>query len=55
MRGRGAVLSGSPDKENEAKDLGAERFIDTGARSIAEALQDWEGRANIVLAPRPGR
>lgn len=53
MGGRVAVLSGSPDKEEEARDLGAERFINTRDGSTTEALQDWEGGANIVLATAP--
>ena len=53
MGGRVAVLSGSPDKEDEAKELGAENFINTADGSTAEALQDWEGGANIILATAP--
>lgn len=53
MGARVAVLSGSPDKEDEARELGAERFINTGEGSIAEALQQWEGGADIVLATSP--
>ena len=52
MGGRVAVLSDSSDKE-EARDLGAERFINTRDGSTTEALQDWEGGANIVLATAP--
>ncbi len=54
MGGRVAVLSSSPDKEEEARDLGAERFIVSNEEdSIPKALQDWEGGANIVLATAP--
>lgn len=53
MDGRVAVLSGSLDKEEAARDLGAERFINTRDGSTTEALQDWEGGANIVLATAP--
>ena len=53
MGGRVAVLSGSPDKEQEARDLGAEQFINSSEGSISEALQDWEGGANIILATAP--
>ncbi len=53
MGGRVTVLSGSSDKEEEARDLGAERFISTNNGSISEALQDWEGGANIILATAP--
>jgi alcohol dehydrogenase, propanol-preferring len=53
MGGRVAVLSGSPDKEQEARSLGAEHFINSGEGSISEALLDWEGGANIILATAP--
>ncbi|MDP8950862.1 MAG: zinc-binding dehydrogenase [Actinomycetota bacterium] len=53
MGGRVAVLSSSPDKEQEARELGAERFINTEDSPAAEALLDWEGGANIILATAP--
>lgn len=53
MGARVAVLSGSPDKESEAKELGAELFINTGETPAAEALQGWEGGADIILATAP--
>lgn len=53
MGGRVAVLSSSSDKEEEARDLGAERFISSEDSSVAEALLDWEGGANIILATAP--
>ena len=53
MGGRVAVLSSSPDKEQEARELGAERFVNTGENPAAEALLDWEGGANITLATAP--
>jgi alcohol dehydrogenase, propanol-preferring len=53
MGARVAVLSGSPDKEGEARELGAERFINTREKSLAEVLQQWEGGADIVLATSP--
>jgi propanol-preferring alcohol dehydrogenase len=53
MGGRVAVLSGSPNKEEEARGLGAEHFINTRDGSISEALLDWEGGANIILATSP--
>jgi D-arabinose 1-dehydrogenase-like Zn-dependent alcohol dehydrogenase len=53
MGARVAVLSGSPDKEDEARELGAERFINTREESMAEALLEWEGGADIVLATSP--
>jgi len=53
MGARVAVLSGSPDKEDEAKELGAERFISEEGTALSEALLDWEGGANIILATAP--
>jgi D-arabinose 1-dehydrogenase-like Zn-dependent alcohol dehydrogenase len=53
MGARVAVLSGSPDKEGEARELGAERFVNTKEKGIAEALQQWDGGADIVLATSP--
>jgi D-arabinose 1-dehydrogenase-like Zn-dependent alcohol dehydrogenase len=53
MGGRVAVLSGSPDKEEEARGLGAEHFISTRDGSISETLLDWEGGADIILATSP--
>lgn len=53
MGARVAVLSGSPDKEDEAKELGAELFINTRNGSVSEALLGWEGGANVILATAP--
>lgn len=53
MGARVAVLSASPDKEEEAKDLGAELFINSREGSVAETLLGWEGGANIILATAP--
>jgi propanol-preferring alcohol dehydrogenase len=53
MGGRVAVLSSSPDKEDEAKELGAERFISEQGTALSEALLDWEGGANVILATAP--
>lgn len=53
MGGRIAVLSGSPDKEDEAKELGAEVFINTKNGSMGDALYKWEGGADIILATAP--
>jgi alcohol dehydrogenase, propanol-preferring len=50
MGGRVAVLSTSPEKEAEARELGAERFINTKAQASGEALRAWEGGADIILA-----
>ena len=53
MGGRVAVLSTSPDKQEEARQLGAERFINLKAESPSEALRAWEGGADIILATPP--
>jgi D-arabinose 1-dehydrogenase-like Zn-dependent alcohol dehydrogenase len=53
MRGRVAVLSTSADKEDEARELGAERFINLKTESPSEALRTWEGGADIILATPP--
>src|SRR5262249_23080014 len=53
MGGRVAVLSTSPDKQQEARELGAERFINLKAESPSEALRAWEGGADIILATPP--
>ena len=50
---RVAVLSGSPDKEDEAKELGAEWFISKEGTMLSEVILDWEGGANIILATAP--
>lgn len=53
MGGRVAVLSSTTEKEAEARELGAEIFIPTRTRAAAEALQAWEGGANLILATAP--
>ncbi len=53
MGGRVAVLSTSADKENEARELGAERFINLKTESPSDALRGWEGGADIILATPP--
>ncbi|HET8667886.1 MAG TPA: alcohol dehydrogenase catalytic domain-containing protein [Terriglobales bacterium] len=53
MGGRVAVLSTSPDKEDEARGLGAERFINTKAQNVVEALHAWDGGADLILATAP--
>lgn len=50
---RVAVLSGSPDKEDEAKELGDERFISGEGAALSEALLNWEGGANVIFATAP--
>jgi D-arabinose 1-dehydrogenase-like Zn-dependent alcohol dehydrogenase len=53
MGGRVAVLSTTADKESEARDLGAERFINLKTESPGPALRAWEGGADIILATAP--
>jgi propanol-preferring alcohol dehydrogenase len=53
MGGRVAVISNTPDKEDEAGELGAEKFINTGAKKSGDALREWDGGADIILATAP--
>ena len=53
MGGRVAVLSTSIDKQDEAGQLGAERFINLKTESASDALRAWEGGADIILATPP--
>src|SRR5262245_24834927 len=53
MGGRVAVLSTSADKQDEAAQLGAERFINLKTESASDALRAWEGGADIILATPP--
>ena len=50
MGGRVAVLSTTPEKEGEARELGAERFINTKAAIPGDELRTWDGGADIILA-----
>ena len=50
---RVAVISNSPDKQDEAKELGAEYFVNTRARKAGEALREWDGGADIIVATAP--
>jgi len=47
------VLSTSADKQDEARELGAERFVNLKTESASEALRMWEGGADIILATAP--
>jgi propanol-preferring alcohol dehydrogenase len=53
MRGRVVVLSTSHDKESEALELGAERFINVKNVAPADALRAWEGGPDLILATAP--
>jgi D-arabinose 1-dehydrogenase-like Zn-dependent alcohol dehydrogenase len=53
MGGRVAVLSTRAEKADEARRLGAERFIHLTTEAPNEALRAWDGGANIILATAP--
>lgn len=53
MGGRVAVISNSPDKQTEAQELGAEYFVNTKAKKAGDALREWDGGADIILATAP--
>jgi propanol-preferring alcohol dehydrogenase len=53
MGGRVAVLSTSADKEREAHELGSERFIHVKKANPAEALKEWGGGADLIVATAP--
>jgi propanol-preferring alcohol dehydrogenase len=53
MGARVAVVSSSPDKQDEASQLGAEAFFTSDAGPVGEQLAGWDGGADIVLATAP--
>jgi len=53
MGGRVAVISNSPDKQDEAHELGAEYFVNTKAQKAGDALREWDGGADVILATAP--
>ncbi|MGC2108906.1 MAG: alcohol dehydrogenase catalytic domain-containing protein [Candidatus Korobacteraceae bacterium] len=53
MGARVAVISNTPDKEAEARELGAEQFINTQSKKAADALREWDGGPDIILATAP--
>ncbi|HVP56141.1 MAG TPA: alcohol dehydrogenase catalytic domain-containing protein [Candidatus Eisenbacteria bacterium] len=53
MGARVAVISNTPDKQDEAQELGAEYFVNTKTQKAGEALRAWDGGADIVLATAP--
>jgi alcohol dehydrogenase, propanol-preferring len=53
MGGRVAVLSTTPEKEREARELGAELFIDLKRTTPADALRSWGGGPDIIVATAP--
>ena len=53
MGGRVAVISNTADKEKEARELGAERFISTQGKKTADALREWDGGPDVILQTAP--
>ena len=53
MGGRVAVISNSPDKKDQARELGAEYFVNTQAQKSGEALRAWDGGADVIIATAP--
>jgi propanol-preferring alcohol dehydrogenase len=53
MGARVAVISNTPGKQEEAHEMGAEYFVNTKAQKAGDALRDWDGGADIILATAP--
>jgi len=53
MGGRVAVVSSTREKEVQARELGAEKFIHQGSEPVGEALRAWDGGADIILQVAP--
>jgi len=53
MGARVAVISNTADKESEARELGAEYYINAGTKKAADALREWDGGADVILATAP--
>jgi alcohol dehydrogenase len=53
MGARVAVISNTPDKKDEADELGAEYFINTQSQKASDALLAWDGGADLILATAP--
>ena len=53
MGGRVAVLSRGRAKAEEARELGAELFVDTEADDPGNALAAWDGGANLIVSTVP--
>ncbi len=53
MARRVAVLSTSPGKEDFARSLGADTFINLQDEHPGEALQAWNGGADLILSTAP--
>jgi D-arabinose 1-dehydrogenase-like Zn-dependent alcohol dehydrogenase len=53
MGARVAVLSSTAEKKQEARQLGAELFINLKTGDAVRVLQEWDGGANVILATAP--
>ncbi|MFJ9536012.1 alcohol dehydrogenase catalytic domain-containing protein [Streptomyces sp. NPDC101225] len=53
MGARVAVVGRSPRGEEQAKALGAERYVATSETDPAEALKAWDGGADLILNAAP--
>ncbi|MFE7172333.1 alcohol dehydrogenase catalytic domain-containing protein [Streptomyces sp. NPDC057616] len=53
MGARVAVVGRSPRGEEQAKTLGAERYVATSETDPAEALKAWDGGADLILNAAP--
>ncbi|WP_053847018.1 alcohol dehydrogenase catalytic domain-containing protein [Streptomyces sp. NRRL B-24085] len=53
MGARVAVVGRSPRGEEQAKSLGAERYVATSETDPAEALKTWDGGADLILNAAP--
>lgn len=53
MGARVAVVSTTPEKEVQARALGAELFVVSGHRASGAQLADWDGGADVILATAP--
>ena len=53
MGARVAVVSTHGTKEEEARRLGAEQFFCVDYTNLSQALRDWEGGPNVIIATAP--
>jgi propanol-preferring alcohol dehydrogenase len=53
LGGKVAAISNTPDKEQEARKYGADKFIASKNQNVAEELSKWEGGADMILQTAP--
>lgn len=53
MGGRVAVISSTREKEDQARELGAEKFIHLGMEPVGNTLRAWDGGPDIILQVAP--